>query len=344
MRDRHTREVLFLDLVLSVTPDNVGGVQSLRWFMSRIYKLFYENKTSRWGRDKIRKVRICKMSEVSDEAQSVTLLLHLNDREGPDAAFCDMTTDKQREEHKGDTEGRPETVHVLFKLHSDAPDGNRYSVMLEVGSKLNRASVERYFNWLLKEVKREEPKAFEYPNPDGSQDKGKPRMVKVMPRAVLEGHLSEEFQEEIASGKLSGISLISREVKHLGTGETPLVKPVVSEIKLAPAQQSWREAPMAAVRDALRIGKKAEYASAKISFQSEDGVGHSCEIDTDTGNVRGDGFIKKKRIRRTDIIFKEAEESIHDVIEFSMKTWLNIEAEQPAARGDDVVVPTAAAD
>lgn len=342
MSDRHVRDIIFIDLVLSFDPPDLGQVQSLGWFAKRILKLYEEKKTSRWGREKRRKVRICDMSEINDESDAVTILLHFNDREGPDAAFCDMETDSQREEAKRTSEGRPETAHVMFKLSPVTEGGNRYNGLLEVKGKLNRSAVERYINWILKEIKKAYPENFEFPHPDGAVIRGKPHMSKVNPYAEIQGHLSEEFRSEIEAGKLSGIRLISKERKHLNTGETALVKPTVNEIKLEPTT-SWREIGLRGVLDAMTIGKKADYSSAKISFSSGDGVSHSCEIDTDTGNVRGEGFVKKKRITRPDVLFKESEERIHHVIESNMRSWLNLPPIELAVEVDDAVVPTSSA-
>lgn len=318
MRDRYTREVIFIDILLSAKPAEIGAIQSLSWFCKKIYEIYNDKETARFSKNNTKKTRIAEMSVVDAGSSSATLLLHMNDRNGSDASFCDIDTDEHRVEEKGETEGRPETVHLLLKFAPEAGNKNRYQALLEVNAKINRAEVERYLNWMLRKVAKKHRDNFLYDSPSGN----KKNKVRVNPVCEIQGHLSAEFERELAAGKLHGMKLLSREKKHLAVGETPLVKPEYAEVKLMLLDKSDR---LAVFRDALRIGKNADYSAARIAFSSPDGVPHNVEVDTDTGNVRNDGFIKKNRIPSGNVVFKDAEMAINPLIESCMKTWLNVQ-------------------
>lgn len=319
MRDQHVRDVLHLKLALSVAPTGIGGVQPFKWFAEHMHALMVSGDSAQRSASGHRKIRIADMTAIEPDTRFVTLLLHINDINAPDAMFCDIDTDDHRSEAKKPNEGRPETVHLMIDCESS---NNIYMGLLEVGDRLNRGQVERYLNRLLRKIRKNNKDAFTYNHPDGAIINGKPHRASVKPRIELNGHLSEEFLEEIKKGKLSGISLVSWSEKHIGTGETKLIKPIHSELRLSPVT-SWQDDKVGCITDAMKMAKKREYAAVKVMFKSEDGSPHTCEIDAQTGSARNDGFIKRSRINRRDLMLGEAEEKINSELESEIKSCFN---------------------
>jgi hypothetical protein len=275
------------------------------------------NQTTYWSHDKKRKVYIRDM-EVNDADQHLWLLLYSNDAEATGASFAHLQTDKHRYEDKQEGEGRPESAHLLISLADPQPGSSRYLALLEEAPTLPRARVERYLCSLLRNARKADPEVFKYPAPTGERDRsGAPKMLPYSNKISLIGHLSADFQTDLENGALRGISLETTAKQHFGFGEGARLEPVRKNIKLG-TRDTWGEDPLSIVKDALSLGKKNKYEAARIVFQSADETTHTALLDTETGGVLNEGYIKKVRLTAKDVFLPDASTSLVEVLKTRM--------------------------
>lgn len=322
MRNQHIRDILYLDCQIKSDPET-SPKKSLEWLAGQIALISADRpKTTQWSRDKKRKVFI---RDFEIAGRILWLLLYSNDADAPDASFSHFETDAQRDEAKADGEGRPESAHIAICLDEVPHLPFRYLVLAEAASSLPRARVERYLNFLIRQVKKENPEAFKEPDKSGAQDaEGKPLMVKYANSVALMGHLSDEFQREIQDGALTGITLETDQKEKIGFGEGSLLIPVKKQIKLA-VQSTWKEKAAEIVAEALKMGKNNDLETARITFASSDKSPHTVLLDTETGDVLNDGFIKTYRLNGLGVPLPEASISFNAQIKARVKILLEEE-------------------
>jgi hypothetical protein len=308
MRTASQRDVMFLDIIIENEPEHVPA-RPLRELMDKVNQLRLANATAKWYRNDTRKVFIRECEIFANDTQ-ICLLLYDTDADAPGASFANLDTDEQRDEDKQEREGRPESAHMVIKLEAEEGRASRYLAILEESSKLTRSNVQRYLNAILKDIAKNWEQEFRVPHVDGSNMRdGTPRMQPFHPKLDLQGHLSDNFRDDLRLGKLRGIALETSRADSLHFGEERSVKARRRDIKLKPVG-SWRDEPLAKINDALHIGRDYRYETARIIFQTQDGTSHVALLDTDTGNIVNDGYIKRLRLGDFDHLILEASTSI----------------------------------
>jgi hypothetical protein len=253
MRTASARDVLFLDALIRNEPAHVPA-RPMRQIVDTLDRLRQSGLTARWYEKKTRKVFIREL-QISEDDTKVCILLYETDAEASGASFANMDTDEQRDEDKREREGRPESAHFIMMLTHEADQGTRYLAVLEESSRLPRGLVQNYLNGLLKDAAKRWKERFSVPHIDGSLLRGgSPRPQLFHPLLDLQGHLSADFQSDLAAGILRGISLESSRADRLAFGEPRSVIPRRNDIKLSP-RGSWRDDPLGKINDTLHLGK-----------------------------------------------------------------------------------------
>lgn len=323
MRNQHTRDILYLDCQLFSEPDG-APVKSIDWWAEKFSASFQAGERfTYWSRDRKRKVFIRDLALDTDNS-ILWLLLYTTDAEASDASFAHMETDVQRDEAKAEGEGRPQSAHVAISLAELPSHINRHLVLLEESSVLPRARVERYLNSLIRFVRKKNANLFKTQDKSGAQDgKGNPILVSYYNKVELLGHLSEDFQDDLNAGGLIGIALETGAKEHIGFGEGKRLVPIKKQITLSP-RGSWKDDPSGTLKEALRLGRKNDLESARITFRSSDKMSHTAVLDTETGNVLNDGFIKKVRLNAKETFLPEASTAFHETLQGRMTSLLKI--------------------
>lgn len=323
MRTQQIRDILYLDFQVRSDPET-SPVKSMDWIAGKLVELCADKaNTTYWSRDKRKKVYI-RDHTIADGV--LWLLLYSNDADAPDASFAHLETDDQRDEPKAEGEGRPESAHIAISLQEVPNHRFRYLMMLEEAPSLPRVRVERYFNHLLRQIKRAYPDDFSHPHPNGASKGGKPMMQKFKSSVDLLGHLSNGFRQDIEAGALRGIALETGSSEKIGFGEGKHVIPVKKSIVLSP-RTAWSDAPMRAVAEAVSIGRRNNLDIARISFSSADNTNHTALLDTENGHILNDGYIKKFRISDVGALMPEASKEILDRIQSRIAMLLSEEME-----------------
>ena len=134
----------------------------------------------------------------------------------------------------------------------------------------------------------------------------------------IQGHLSTAFIEMLEEGKLTGIGLETNRREHLAIADGTYVIPRKQELQLTPTAGKWSEHPIQRFREAMNLGAQNGYENARITFTGQDQKSHSVKLNTQTGNVLGDGFIKKRRLSGFTALLSEADVSINQEIKLKM--------------------------
>lgn len=313
MRTQHARDILFLDCQISAEPE-MSPVKPMDWIAGQIRQLAQDaGKMTYWSRDKRRKV-IIRDVEIDADNQVLWLLLYSNDADAPDASFAHLQTDVQREEPKAEGEGRPESAHLAISLEALPDKPGRHLCLLEEAKTLPRPRVEQYLNFLLRQIRKDDTDAFRHPDRSGERDAaGNPKLVPYRNSIELMGHLSDDFQTDIEAGQLLGITLETGQRDQIGFGEGRRLIPTRKIVKLTP-RGSWKDDAQGFVREALNMGRRQGLETARIVFTSADKTSHTSLLDTETGNVMNEGYIKRVRLHTKELFLPEASTQVHLVL------------------------------
>lgn len=317
MRDSSIRDVTFLDIIITSDPPHAPEREML-YFINKFEELRKISQTTRWNRNKTQKWFLRDI-EINISDDYAILLIDYNNGNASAASYSHLDTDVQRIVPPHDREGRPETVHLLIKLTSTNTGQHRHLALLEDSTKINRAVVKSYLNFLLKEVCKANQSDFLTPHPDGSIDKnGKPRFIKYINKVDVQGHPSSEFLLMLQNGKLTGIALESGTHDQFSVGDGTYVHPTRREIRLSPTSGKWSEHPIERFKEALTLGRKNGYEEARITFLAADQRSNTVRVNTQTQNMIGDSFIERKRLSNFSKLLSDSETSINPEIKQKM--------------------------
>jgi hypothetical protein len=147
----------------------------------------------------------------------------------------------------------------------------------------------------------------------------------------LQGYPSSDFLAALASGgAVQGIVLETQNQARHGFGECPYAKATRTQVKLAPAT-TWKDVGADALRGIFGRARQGGYEAARISFRTGEQVSRTVLIDTETGNVLGDGFVKKQRVGPLQAILTEASTDFEGQVVAAMDRLLEEHLEGAAA-------------
>jgi hypothetical protein len=228
MRTATERDALFLDIVVKNDPDFIPP-RTIIQLLENINNLIptesnVSNRTTKWYRQKTRKVFIRNKVWFNDDKSLACLPIYDTNSAKPEASYTDLDTDVQRDIEKQDREGRPESVHLVLSTNGNPGNTDTYRAIMEGSGSLNRGFVESYLNGVLKIVRQTSPETFRVERLDGARHRdGSPITQRFTPLLELQGHLSREFREDLEAGILRGISLETSKREKLNLGETRFV-------------------------------------------------------------------------------------------------------------------------
>lgn len=320
MRTSYERDVVYLDFETRSEP-SYAGRHNFLYFANKVQELVNDGVSDYWNKKRNNKTSIRKM-EIDLESRYVKFLLCFNDSTIPSIPVADIDTDEQRNEKTADREGLPHTAHLIVKI--DPISTNQYvnTGILEEGEHLKRKDVQKYFNFLLREITKKCPDDFMMLAIDGSVDRdGNPKKVKYSNYFNIQGKLSKDFQTILRTGKIRGLTLVSDQISNLSVGNGSSIQPRRREISLI-SNSGPISLVANALRDACNIGTTNNYENLRICFSNGEKLTSSVTINTNTQNVIGDGFLRKERLGGFSLPLTEAEEDFNNEIMSKMLTLL----------------------
>lgn len=296
MQKHDERIVLFMDVKLSTGARRVRGlpVISAGELAKKIISLNSKGKV-------IRKNKSCTESYYLADAKMTRnqdrlfLLINKSDRRTSDPAFSDPDASTRRVVNKNAGEGQDYSTHIVWSLSPQPHDPDTYLFLMEVSPGMPSPQIAVFLNFMLKEIASLFPGDYIVNHPDGSLDvDGQPKKIKTHTKAELRGHLCDDFIEELRNGSVNSLELFT---------ESDYQQPwdshgYATEKKRSVSLKVAKGVPaLGVLRDVFKRQKKSGYEQARISFKTEEEVGRSVKVFTDTFQVANDfKYVKKRKI------------------------------------------------
>lgn len=222
------------------------------------------------------------------------LLINKCDKELADPAFSNPKASQWRTADRAAGEGLDFSCHVVIRT-----SGNplvRATAIVEVCPGLPIVFIQRFLNYLLRDVKKIRPLDFTFPHPDGALgNDGRPKTYNSTFRFQFDGHPSNELEEDMDSGSIAGVDLIDYRTAATHVDQHGYVREVSKRVQLSVENDT--PGSKVALLKGIFAQKSQNYSNARIRFRTEDGIGRSVTVRTDDFTVGVDAiFVKKERI------------------------------------------------
>jgi hypothetical protein len=233
--------------------------------------------------------------EIKLDKMVATLLVEISDKRAPDVHFVNAETGNVRDARKQAGEGRGSSAHLLVSLIEQPDRPDTYVALLEKNTGLSRSLVKRLFQAVLRKAYKADPNTFTCENKFGARTRaGNVKREQFRPMLDFEGHPSSDFIDDLEEGTLKEITLIRGEAMTAIGGKTWLKKAettvTISADYNGLIPNLWNQ-----VKEVLRV-KSEDYENARVKFKSIDGHSHTVPIDTASGNIVDDRYVKSVRL------------------------------------------------
>jgi len=201
---------------------------------------------------------------------------------------------------KNEDVGTEFSSHVVFK--NTKVKSTVYLALYEQTPKLPIKLIARYLNEIFKKLAREFNEDFKLIHPQNIKDsKGDPKKIKTYFKCHFNGHVSDQFKDDLNSGSFKDVKLITGDLKkvdgydvqkHSDLKEIHIPVSIDKKaISIAGGNHKW----LAKFR--LGVAKDLGMQELKVSFKDETDASHTADIDVDTGMlVNSEKYVKKVKI------------------------------------------------
>lgn len=259
-------------------------------------------------------LQIFYIKDMQISADKAVLLINKSDQTVSDPVFSDLVENKRRTIKKKTNEGQDYSIHLVIYFAKSKEDGDL--ALCEYFSGITIITIQRLLNNLLRDAKHLKPEQFEFTHPDGSKDSaGKPKKYKVNYKFEFDGHISNEFSNDLNHGKIHSIELINEQNYQAPFDDDGYVTRRFQSVTLGVDDEKT------ALLDKFQILKKVfkknkrDYSKAKIRFKSPEGTERTVDVDMETESPNIDNYIKKARIDSFDRPLQSSYELInHEVV------------------------------
>jgi hypothetical protein len=149
--------------------------------------------------------------QLKKEDDLLEILIRRSDVNAPDPAFSNFKTGKLRIAKKHAKEAGDTGAHLIVSLKPEKNNPNTYLCMLEGMPYISHSIIPSILNTITRYACKSETATFEYEDPSGARTRtGDPKMRSHQPKIELNGHMAENFKEDIERGEIRGLELIQR--------------------------------------------------------------------------------------------------------------------------------------
>jgi len=221
--------------------------------------------------------------------ETLTLLIEVSDKNAPNATYLDHGQRTGRHIPKTAPEGNGFAAHVVMSLKAETGKANTYLALIEVIPTVNARRIASVLNYVVNKMCKDTATLFTYVKGGGKKP------IAYIPHINLGGHPSDSFYTDVEEGKIHGLQLITSQ-SNAPLGQSPYltIKDYSMRVNVSkdiPQGQRW-----STVFSGLQL-KQADFPSARIYMQPEEnGPSVSVDIDSSTGTIIGDAYIKVRRI------------------------------------------------
>ena len=233
--------------------------------------------------------------QINTKHNVAVLFIAHADPSAPNAVYSNPDDGTSRVVPKRRGEAGDFGAHVLLSLSPEPTRPDTYLAIVERVAGVGRTYVERVMNSVIRVQCKKNNSTFECADRTGKRNRaGSPLMVGFRPILRFFGHPSDSFAQDLEAGKFSGLTLVQTNLhtpvggRAYLTSEESRLKVKVNRKKLVP--KLWQD-----LRAAL-FATSRDWNEARIRFTGPDGRPREVSIDTKTGNVMDDMYVKTQRI------------------------------------------------
>lgn len=229
------------------------------------------------------------------------ILINKSDGNSADPTFTDVTKNTRRVISKEDGEGLDQSSHIILKPL--AGEQYKMQLLLERGALIGSYHLKALFGRLVSDSRHTSPDFFIQNHPDGEVVKGSPKKMNMRYSVEVDGHISDNFEDDLSKGVFKDIELISDtpSLDSLDTIYMPTQK--TETIKLKPNKHFSLNALKSFVNK-----RSKQFEKARVRFKHENGTDRDVEIQTDSFSETN--YIKRAKIESSSD-FKSSYESLN---------------------------------
>lgn len=223
--------------------------------------------------------------------KAAVLLVTHTDPSSPNAVYSDPAAKKSRVAEKQPGEVGEFGAHVVVSLAEEKDRPATYLTLIERVTKVGRTSVERVVTAIVRDQCKVDLNTFVCEDRTGKRTRaGTPKMVDFRPLFELSGHPSDSFIDDLDSGGLTGMTLV-QDRSHQQIGGRTYLKPEEASLRVSVDEKHLVQNLWADLKAAL-FQESKDWTRARISFKGADGRPGTAEVNTETGNVIDEVYVR----------------------------------------------------
>jgi len=214
-----------------------------------------------------------------------------------------------------DDQGLESSAHiVIFKKPNQL---KKHLVLFEKSSSVPFQKASSFLNHLARVAARHHKAQYELAHPSGDPSK----KINAYCRLELFAHPSDEFKDELGSGKLKEIRLTSDTVMLKGYDSAAQPELVGTEVKVnvSKAAVVFSGGNLKHLGKALKHAKDLDVPYVRVAFEDKTGTAHTAILSADTGTLQNkDRYVKKRKINKFRLPLSTAVPVINEEIAAQM--------------------------
>jgi len=240
------------------------------------------------------------LSDMRLEGSRIVFLVNRSDPNAPDAVSSDPDNKSRVVHEKPPGHGGDYSAHVVINLDPVIGD-NYYLCVIETvyGSGLHASSIVDYLRYVVRHCRKQFKSDFMIAHSSGAKSpRGKPILVNWVHFVELQGHPSDAFEQDLSSGTLSGIELLSFSEEGAAWDEKGGIVERKRSVELRPNPDMLGDINAAIRQVRNKIFKNGqEYKHIRLRFKNEAGEPKDATIASESGKL----IDSHKYVRRHNI-------------------------------------------
>jgi hypothetical protein len=282
------RAFYYYDLILKghVKRRGVMPPKSAKFMFDRVRKIISKEKVIATSKDGLRSFKISQINS-HDESDAIVLLISKWDTAAPSTSYFSTTGGRRRApKDTSKNEGLEESCHVAINLNPNDDDDDSYVMIFEKVGSITIIEVKSIINALMRKVSEVFDADMTIQDPSTPK-----KMLKLFCLCDIQGHISEDLEKDINSGKISEIELFKKEKTTFDTkGKLEQIKESIFLTPTIQTNNMFQE-----ILSAIKGTQKAKsMENAKIRFKPGDAANtRSVTLKLDKIDAYNTLYVKK---------------------------------------------------
>ncbi len=234
------------------------------------------------------------LSGISINDQFAVVLFRIMDSKSSRQTFRNVITQRTRIAERYENEAVEYNMHLAISLKGNPNMPNFYSCVAEECPVLPVAFIVRTLNKFLKDSAFIFETAFKVPHPDGQVIRNEPEMMKTFNRVDLYGHPSQNLEDELRDGTLTGIVAITKFDIDGSIDSSGTVTPIAKEVKFSVSKNVIGKDNYSYLQRVRSYSFAEDYSILKVQFRDKNNSPYTLDLNSSTGALVDEKkFIKK---------------------------------------------------